>query len=249
MKNVVWRTFSHSLAFVLGFSAVFILVFGLPATFISRWISTHGKWIGYIGGAVLIILGIHIAGSLWGITPFKFLLREKALHLSSKPSGYIGSFLVGVFFSAGWTPCVGPILAAILTLTATQGTSGVLMMTAYSLGLAVPFLLASLAFNGFLSILPIFRRAIPVINVFCGVLLIAVGVLLMFGLMSRLNAYAGRLTSFSGEAWLSGQSVNLIIAFLGGILSFLSPCVLPMVPSYIFYVTGLTFSDLEPKKA
>ncbi len=245
IKGLALRTFSHSLAFVIGFSAVFVIVFGLPSHAISRWISDYQKVIGYVGGAILILLGIHIAGSLWGLTPFKFLLREKALHLSQKPSGYVGSFLVGIFFSAGWTPCIGPILAAIWTLSTTQEGSGVPMMIAYSIGLGVPFLIISLAFNWFLASLPKIRRAIPIINFISGLLLIGVGILLMTGGLVYLNQYAAQLTSFTGEEFLSGYSLNLIIAFIGGLLSFLSPCVLPMVPSYIFYITGLTFSDLE----
>lgn len=248
MKTIAFRTFTHSLAFVLGFSTVFIIAFGLPSAWISQAIKEYEKPIGYVGGFVLILLGIHIAGSLWGLTPFKFLLREKAVHLSEKPSGYAGSFLVGVFFSAGWTPCIGPILAAIWTLSATQQGSGVPMMIAYSVGLAIPFLLISLAFNWFLSSLPAIRKATPVINVISGILVVIVGVLLLTGGLAKLNALASQFVSFTGEEWLSGYSLSLAIAFIGGILSFLSPCVLPMVPSYIFYITGLTFSDLEARK-
>ncbi len=249
MNRLIFRTFTHSLAFVLGFSTVFVVAFGFPSAWISRAIVDYQKIIGYIGGMVLILLGIHITGSLWGLTPFKFLLREKALHLSNKPSGYLGSFMVGVFFSAGWTPCIGPILAAIFTLaTATPG-AGIAMMLAYSLGLAIPFLLISLLFNWFLSSLKVIRRAIPVINVFSGILLIVVGILLMTGGLAKLNTYAAQITTFTGEEYLSGYSLNLIIALLGGFLSFLSPCVLPMVPSYIFYITGLTFSDIMPEGA
>ncbi len=249
MNKVILKTFTHSLAFVLGFSVVFVFGFGVPASAISLVLTRNERLIGIIGGIIIILLGIHITGSLWGITPFRFLMREKALHLSSKPSGYIGSFLVGVFFSAGWTPCVGPILAAILTIAASTKGAGVPMMIAYSAGLALPFLIISLAFNTFISKLQLIRRFIPAINVISGLLLIGVGILLMSGGLVELNKYFARIGTFTGEQFLAGYALNLGIAFLGGLLSFLSPCVLPMVPSYIFYITGLTFSDFQPKKA
>jgi len=316
LNRAILRTFTHSLAFVAGFSAVFIIVFGLPAAYISTWITQHADWFGYIGGVIVAVLGLHIMGSFYGITPFRFLLRESKVHLSGKPTGYFGTFVVGIVFAAGWTPCIGPILAAIFTIAATSPGAGVPMMIAYSAGLAIPFLAVALLFNAFLSSMRVIGRAIPVFNFISGALLVAVGIGLFFGFITRYDAASARVAllsvvyavgaalailvlfailravlssravqalkrvtpavhivllavvtiavffagmvylskgivgmgAFSGEEALQGMALGLGVAFLGGLFSFLSPCVLPMVPSYIFYITGLSFEDVQPAK-
>lgn len=184
-------TFMHSLLFVIGFSSIFILL-GASASFLGQFLRHYEIWIARIGGLIIIVLGLHLSGVL-RLTP---LMREKRIHLADKPAGYIGTLGVGMAFGAGWTPCIGPILGAILTYGMTQDTmwAGVGLLSVYSLGLAVPFLIASLALDWFLQTFKRFRRWIPVIEKASGVLLILLGVLLLTGQFTVLAAYLTRFT-------------------------------------------------------
>ena len=188
-------TFIHSILFVSGFSIIFITL-GATASFLGQFVQYWDVWISRVGGVIIILLGLHLAGAFrW--TP---LLRERRVHLADKPAGYIGTLGVGLAFGAGWTPCIGPTLGAILTLGLSQDTlwAGIGLLTVYSLGLAVPFLLASLALDRFLHFFKRFRRWIPVVEKGSGVLLIALGVLLLTGQLTRLSAWLFRYT----PSWL-----------------------------------------------
>ncbi len=184
-------TFTHSLLFVVGFSSIFILL-GASASFLGQFLRAYEIWIARIGGVIIVLLGMHLAG-VFKITP---LLREKRLHLNDKPAGYLGTLGVGVAFGAGWTPCIGPALGAILTYGMTQDTmwAGVGLLTVYSLGLAVPFLLASLALDWFLQTFQRFRTWIPIVEKASGVLLIILGILLLTGQFTMLAAWLNRYT-------------------------------------------------------
>ena len=184
-------TFIHSLLFVIGFSSIFILL-GASASFLGQFFRAYQDWIARIGGLIIIILGMHLAG-VFKLTP---LMREKRIHLHDKPAGYLGTLAVGLAFGAGWTPCIGPILGAILTYGATQDTmwAGVGLLSVYSLGLAVPFLAASLALDWFLQTFQKFRKWIPVIEKGSGILLIVLGLLLLTGRLSVLAAWLNRYT-------------------------------------------------------
>lgn len=184
-------TFIHSLLFVSGFSLIFILL-GASASFLGQFFRVYEVWIARIGGVVIILLGMHLAG-VFKLTP---LMREKRIHLSNKPAGYLGTLGVGMAFGAGWTPCIGPILGAILTYGATQETmwAGVGLLSVYSLGLALPFLVASLALDRFLTTFQRFRKWIPIIEKGSGVLLILLGILLLTGKLTVLAAWLNRYT-------------------------------------------------------
>jgi len=138
------------------------------------------------------VLGLHLIGVL-RMTP---LLREKRIHLADKPAGYLGTFGVGMAFGAGWTPCIGPILGAILTYGFSQDTmwAGVGLLSVYSLGLAVPFLVAALALDWFLQTFQRFRHWIPVVEKASGILLIFFGLLLLTGKFTVLSGYLTRFT-------------------------------------------------------
>lgn len=184
-------TFVHSLLFVLGFSLIFVLL-GASASFLGQFFRHYEIWIARIGGAIIILLGLHMSGVL-RIAP---LMREKRIHLNDKPVGYFGTLGVGMAFGAGWTPCIGPILGAILTYGFTQDTmwAGVGLLSVYSAGLAVPFLITSLALDTFLQAFKRFRRWIPVVEKASGVLLILLGILLMTGQFTVLSNYLTRFT-------------------------------------------------------
>lgn len=184
-------TLIHSILFVAGFTAVFTLL-GASASFLGQFFRQYEVWVARIGGAVLILLGLHLMG-LFKITP---LLREKRVHVRDRPAGYVGTFGVGAAFGAGWTPCIGPVLGGILTLAASsdQFWSGVGLLFVYSMGLAVPFLLSALALDRFLQAFKRFRRFLPAIQIGSGVLLVVVGLLLISGSLTLLATYLTRFT-------------------------------------------------------
>jgi cytochrome c-type biogenesis protein len=184
-------TMIHSLLFVAGFSAVFILL-GASASFLGQFFRHYEIWIARIGGFIIVILGLHLAG-VFQLMP---LMREKRVHLHDKPAGYLGTLGVGAAFGAGWTPCIGPVLGAILTFAASRDAfwSGVVLLTVYSLGLAVPFLLSAIALEKFLEVFARFRRFLPTVQVASGILLIGLGILLMTGTFTILSSYLTRFT-------------------------------------------------------
>ena len=186
-------TLTHSLLFVIGFSSIFILL-GASASFLGQFFRAYEIWIARVGGLIIIVLGLHMAGA-FRLIP---LMREKRVHLNDKPAGYLGTLGVGMAFGAGWTPCIGPVLGAILTYGFSQDTmwAGVGLLSVYSLGLAIPFLVAALALDWFLQAFKRFRRWMPVVEKASGVLLILLGVLLMTGTFTILSSW---LTSFTPE--------------------------------------------------
>jgi cytochrome c-type biogenesis protein len=167
------QVFFASLAFVFGFSLVFVAL-GATASTIGNFLFQQSTIIAKIMGALLIVFGLHTMGVL----KIPFLYAEKRFDTGSqKPAGPIGAFIVGLAFAFGWTPCIGPILSTILTLAAEQGTlrRGVLLLAVYSLGLGVPFLLTSLAVNQFFAAFARIRRHYHAIEVTAGLMMIVVG--------------------------------------------------------------------------
>lgn len=181
----------NSLAFIAGFSAIFIAL-GASFSLLGRMLLTYQDIIRIAGGILIIAFGIYITG----LVKIPALARYYQLSLGENPTGLIGSGIVGATFAIGWTPCVGPILGAILLLASTQETvrAGVVMLVAYSAGLALPFFLSALAINAFFTFSRAFRRYIQPIHIGAGVILIAVGFLLVTNYFTILNAYALKLT-------------------------------------------------------
>lgn len=169
-------TLTNSTAFILGFSTVFVLL-GVSSTFVGAILAYYYDYIRIGGGIIIIILGLYIMG----ILHIGFLARERKIHLHSRPRGYTGSFLVGITFGAGWTPCIGPILGSILIIAATSGSAlyGFKLLVVYSMGLAIPFLATSLAINSFLSHFNAIQKYMRVILILSGLLLIAFGIILL----------------------------------------------------------------------
>jgi cytochrome c-type biogenesis protein len=190
-KKVKWTTLIHSCLFILGFSTVFILM-GASASYLGQILSKYQTWIMKIGGILIILLGIHFILQI-----FPFLQIEKRFEMKRKPLGYLGSFFVGIVFAAGWTPCIGPILSTILIYASTsqQMATGIILLASYSLGLGIPFLLASLAFNLFLSTFEKIRGYMKVIIFISGFFLIGVGILLLTGTFRVVTDYFNFLVS------------------------------------------------------
>jgi cytochrome c-type biogenesis protein len=166
----------HALLFVLGFTLVF-LALGAGATAFGAVLKTHRLWLSRAGGVLIIVFGLYLLGFL----RLDALQQERRVHLADKPLGYLGTVLVGAAFGAGWTPCIGPVLGAILTYTASSAelSRGLALLGAYSAGLAVPFLLAAVALDRFLGFFQAFKRHLGVVNRVAGALLIAVGLLMV----------------------------------------------------------------------
>jgi len=183
------KTFFHSLCFILGFTVVFVLL-GASATLAGTFLQEHTTAIRKIGGVLIFLFGIHVTG----LVPFGILLGEKRVTVHHKPAGYVGSFLVGLVFAAGWTPCIGPILASILMVAATEEkvVHGIILLLLYSLGLGIPFLFSSLALHQFLTLFNRFKRFIRMFEILTGVFLMLVGVLIFSNWLSRLSGYASR---------------------------------------------------------
>jgi cytochrome c-type biogenesis protein len=176
----------HSVAFILGFTTVFVLL-GASATYIGSFLHNYTSLIRKIGGILIILFGIHITG----LVPIRLLMGEKRVTITHKPAGYLGSFLVGLVFAAGWTPCIGPILATILTLAATEESvyQGILLLLLYSLGLGIPFLLSSLAMHQFLLFFNRYKKFIRTFEIITGIFLILIGILLFSNWLTRLSGY------------------------------------------------------------
>jgi cytochrome c-type biogenesis protein len=181
----------HALLFVAGFSLVFVLL-GASATALGGVLKYYQAWIARAGGVLVILFGLVCLG----VVKAGFLDQDRRLQLQHKPVGYLGSALVGVAFGAGWTPCIGPVLGAILSLAATSDSvsRGMLLLGVYSAGLAVPFLLAAVAVESFLEWFQRFRRFLPWVMRVSGGLLILVGLLMVTGQFTRLAGWLQALT-------------------------------------------------------
>ena len=185
------RVLLHAVAFVIGFSVIFVAL-GASFSAASQVLFSYRDAIRRVGGALIILFGLYIAGVL-RIGVFG---RTASWQLKEKPAGYLGSFAVGVTFAIGWTPCVGPILGAILSLAGTAETvqRGVGLLVAYSAGLGAPFVLSALALGPFLRWFKRYRPFIPVVERAAGVLLVVVGVLVFTNYYVVLNSWAISLT-------------------------------------------------------
>ena len=193
--SIVKRTTENALIFILGFSTVFVAL-GASATVIGQLLLSRLDLFSKIGGVVVILLGLHIMG-IWKIG---WLYREKRLIQMSPNKGLAGSYVTGLAFAFAWTPCVGPILGVILTLAATQGTvnQGVMLLSVYSLGLGLPFLLTALAIQSFLSLFVWVKGYLRMIEVGAGSLVVVMGFLMV---TNNLTWIAGQLTFLNRFVW------------------------------------------------
>ena len=175
-----------SLFFVLGFSVVFILL-GASATAIGSLLLSHLPLLAKVGGVLLVLFGLHQTGLL----RIKALYAEKRFQVANKPLGLAGAFLVGSAFAFGWTPCIGPVLSAILVVAGSQETiwQGVLLLACYSAGLGVPFLAIAFGINQFYRFFDNFKHHLPKVELASGLLLVAIGVLMFMGKLDSLATF------------------------------------------------------------
>jgi cytochrome c-type biogenesis protein len=186
-ENKRWVTFSHGLAFVLGFSVVFVLL-GVAASAAGHFLYDVRNILAKLGGVIVIIFGLHMIGV------FRIPFLEYDTRVQTAPDrkwGYLSSALMGVFFSAGWSPCVGPVLGAILTLALNGGSLklGAGLLTAYSAGLAIPFLVAALGIGWVSTILRKYSKVMRYVEIAMGVILVIVGIMLIAGTFALIARY------------------------------------------------------------
>jgi len=181
--EMIKRMVLNSLFFIAGFSAVFIAL-GASASFIGRVLSEYKDLISRIGGLIIIFLGVFLTG----VIKVGFLSHEKKFRVVRKPFGILGAFVVGLAFAAGWTPCVGPILGSVLVIagSSSQMMRGVVLLSMYSLGLGIPFFIATVAIGWFLSVNKKLMRFVHPLTVFAGIVLVIIGLLMASGKFTRL---------------------------------------------------------------
>lgn len=179
----------HTIFFLIGFSSIFVLL-GYGTSFVGEFLFQYQDTIRYIGAFLIIFFGLVIVG----IFNFEFLLKDRKIHFKTRPSGYFGSVLIGMAFSMGWTPCTGPILAAVLSMAATDPTASVPMMISYSLGFSIPFLIMSF----FVGKLQWIKRNSARIVKIGGYIMIVMGVFLFFDWMTLITSYLSNLVGFQG---------------------------------------------------
>jgi cytochrome c-type biogenesis protein len=184
-KNML-MTLLHSLAFVAGFSIIFVLL-GATASLAGNILSRYLDAIRVIGGVLIIIMGVFVME----VVNIPFLQREAKVHLKTRPAGYFGTLVVGMIFGAGWTPCTGPFLGSVLTLAMTTDTlsRGIALLAFYSIGLGVPFILSAIAISAFLSSFDRLKKHFKAIKIISGIVLIGMGLLLVTDSMTLLTSY------------------------------------------------------------
>ncbi len=237
-KKRDWNLFINSIFFVLGFAVVFSVLGILLQGILSRVSHPVMVWLSRIGGIIIIAFGLY----LLGLIKIKFLEKEYKLSVKHKfKSVYITSFVFGAAFAVGWTPCIGAVLGAILTLAIAHPASAFFLLFAYSLGLGIPFLAVGLFSAQAQRFISVSQKWTKIIIPVFGVFLIFLGILV----------FTNKLGMIANWSWISslliklnvgfdgGFSLNVGVAFIAGLVSFLSPCVLPLVPAFLSYLASL----------
>jgi cytochrome c-type biogenesis protein len=230
-------TFSHALLFVLGFSTIFVIGWGGAATVIGQVFAAYKPFLGKIGGGVVILFGL----STLKVIHIPWLYYEARSYWRPGRGGpLLSSLMMGVFFAAGWTPCIGTTLGAILTLGMSQQSAyqAMLLSSGYALGLGLPFLLIGSGIERAVRFTARFRRYVRWVEIASGVLMLTIGLLMLFDRMTVIAIWALRHGYYIDLSLGGASAPTYFIAVLAGLLSFFSPCVLPLVPAYIGYLSG-----------
>jgi cytochrome c-type biogenesis protein len=221
--------FLNSVFFVLGFVIVFSILGILLQTLLLKTAHTLMGILTLVGGSIIILFGAALILSTKYFIPF--FTSEYKIHVKRFSSTYISSFVFGLAFAIGWTPCVGPILGSIYALAITAPGISFLLLLSYALGLGIPFLIAGALISKVSPFMNKIKPFLKYFNIISGIFLITMGLLVITGYIGMLSIFIFSLggNSFSG-------SLNFAIAIFAGILTFLSPCILPIVPAYLSYI-------------
>ncbi|MCL5997681.1 MAG: cytochrome c biogenesis protein CcdA [Chloroflexi bacterium] len=239
-------TFVQGLFFVAGFATFIVGLFGFVGTLLGDYFYAARDVVRVVGGAALIVFGLFTLRII--NIPILYSDTRRGLSGTTRSVSALQSYLTGLSFAAGWTPCIGPFLGAILSLSVTADAIGtrLALLTAYTLGLGVPFLLVALLADSLTPLLAALKRNMRAVEIISGLLLIAVGVVQISGKLVQLSAGLAASTSTLEEAVLgsgNGSAPSIIIAAIAGFLSFASPCVLPLIPAYIGFIGGWAVND------
>lgn len=238
-----WNIFYASIFFVLGFSVIFSLVGVLLQSVLAASSDTVQMWLGRIGGVLIIFFGLY----LLGLVRPKFLEKEHKLRVKTFSSMYLTSFVFGAAFAVGWTPCVTAALGAILGLAATQPSSAFFLLMAYTVGLGIPFLLVGLFTARAQDIINKTGKWLFYFNKVFGLVLIGIGVLIFTNQLRRIAniefiaefLISLNIPTIGGANIASVSIVNLGISFAAGFISFLSPCIMPLIPAFLSYLGSI----------
>jgi len=239
VQNERLRVFLHALLFVAGFSLVFVVGWGGSVTLVGQFFGAYKRVIAQIGGIVVILFGL----ATLELVRIPWFYADTRTEYAGQRGTYGGSALMGIFFAAGWSPCIGATLGAILTMGLSQQTVGQAMWLAsgYSLGLGIPFLAMALGLErttGWVKSMRKYRQAIKIAS---GVFMITIGIMLFTNTMSLIAIWAFKNGFYVEKFSLFAAAPTYLTAIIAGLLSFLSPCVLPLVPAYVGYLSGHTF--------
>ena len=236
----------HALLFLLGLSTIIVFVFGGATTIFGKLLYDYRDLITRIGGIVVIAFGLHTLG----IVRIPLLNYDTRKQYSGGTS-FASSYLMGIFFAAGWSPCIGVTLGAIMTmgLSQDQSLTAMILAAAYALGLGLPFVIMALLIERATNILRRLRRYIRAFEIITGGFLILLGILLLTGQMTQFAAIASRAGLLVDTSGLETGEATIPIAFVAGLLSFLSPCVLPLVPAYLGYLGGRAVNQVAEEPA
>jgi len=244
MNNERLQIILSSIFFVLGFSVIFS-VLGVALESVLSGIAYDAKNIlGYIAGAIIIIFGLIMTG----LVKIDFLQREHKLKIKKTRHRYVTSFIFGGAFAVGWTPCVGAVLGAVITLASTNPGLALPMMFAYSLGLGLPFIIAAIFISQITGVIQKIAPYLKTVNIIFGFMLVVLGILIFTNSLSAVANLLPIDQFIMGDAGASTSGsvdLNVIIAFIAGIVSFLNPCVLPLVPAYLTFIAGTSLNEAK----
>ena len=240
-----WAVFAHALLFILGFSLVFTIGWGGAVTVLGQIFGEYKYALGRIGGVIVILFGL----ATLDVIRIPWFYADTRTQYKGQRGTYGGSALMGIFFAAGWSPCIGATLGAILTLGFSQQTVGQAMWltSGYSLGLGIPFLLVALGLERAAGWVKRMRRYQRAFQIASGAFILIIGFMLLTNTMTRISIWAlqnGLYIDFSAYT----SAPTYLTAMLAGLLSFLSPCVLPLVPAYLGYLSGHAFKFTDGER-
>lgn len=234
-----WRLFFCSCFFVLGFSVVFSLVGVLLQSVLVNVSYQVQQWLARIGGVIIILFGLYLVGLL----KIPWLEREHKVRITRQfTSSYAASFAFGAAFAVGWTPCVGAVLGTVLTLAATQPTTAFFLLVAYTLGLGLPFLIVGLFSTQATGWIEKAGPWLKYVTIFFGAFLLLLGVFVFTNNLSKVANIAAATTflqAIDAGGYGGGQALSFGVAFIAGLVSFLSPCVLPLIPAFLTYLASI----------